>query len=277
MRPLAPLIERAKDDLDGLQPTYVEIENWGTRDATIAVAGNIPGALIQESVASIRYSTIDGNVLAIDDPRQQGFWAQLRAALEPLHYGYYGGFWLKVLYLLLGLTPALLSLTGALIWFDRRSRLQGTSRRRDGAMSNTAQSTPRRVFIALMASGWIALLAALVLPLPAALIGAAIGSAAMTPLFYGIWFVAAGWMFTLRSGALMGAVALRAGAGLMLAAALLALLPPQDAVAAGLSIGAAILAACQWWAASRVGALSVDPVRGRPKLQPVPGLEHRGS
>lgn len=252
MLPLAPLLERAKRDLAGLEPTYIGVEKWGTRAATVTVAGNLPGALIQESVAHVQFSAVSGDLEVIDDPRTQGFWAQLRAALEPLHYGYYGGFWLKVLYLLSGFTPALLSLTGALIWFDRRSRLQGTARRRDGAVSAASESTMRRTLVALVSGSWIALLGALVLPLPAALAGAPVGSATMTPLFYGLWAAATAWMFTLRFGASMGQTALRVGAALMVVIPLLAWSTPHDAIGMGLSIGATVLAACQWYVASRL-------------------------
>lgn len=44
---------------------------------------------------------------------------RLLAFCGPLHFGAYGGIWVKVLYCLLGLTPALLSITGFVIWKRR--------------------------------------------------------------------------------------------------------------------------------------------------------------
>jgi uncharacterized iron-regulated membrane protein len=122
---IAPLLERAPRDLPGLVPTHVNLKSWSTASGQVTVAGNLPGTLLQEGSSRVTYSGVDGSTVAILDMRQQGAWAQVRAALEPLHYGYFGGLWLKALYLLMGLSPALLSMTGALIWFDRRARLRG--------------------------------------------------------------------------------------------------------------------------------------------------------
>lgn len=132
MQPIAPMLLRAGIEIPGLQPTYVTLKRWGMADASVTVAGDLPGTLIQQATARVRYSATSGDLLEVSDARTQGFWAQLRAALEPLHYGYYGGVGLKLLYLLLGLMPALLAMTGALIWFDRRGRLGGSARSTDG-------------------------------------------------------------------------------------------------------------------------------------------------
>lgn len=132
MTSLAPLLLRAPSAIPGLQPTYVDLDRWGMADATVTIAGDLPGTLVQHGMARVRYDAVSGALLEVRDARTRGFWAQLRAALEPLHYGYYGGLGLKLVYLLLGMMPALLSLTGALIWFDRRARLRGGRGSGDG-------------------------------------------------------------------------------------------------------------------------------------------------
>jgi uncharacterized iron-regulated membrane protein len=45
----------------------------------------------------------------------------------PLHFGNYGGLWLKILYSLLGLTPAFLSISGFILW-RKRSQIKMTNK-----------------------------------------------------------------------------------------------------------------------------------------------------
>ena len=58
----------------------------------------------------------------VHDPRSAGFWSQVNGLMEPLHFGDFGGLALKWLYFLLGMTPAFLSISGTLIWFDARQQ-----------------------------------------------------------------------------------------------------------------------------------------------------------
>jgi hypothetical protein len=103
----------------------------------------------------------------------------------------------------------------------------------------------RRLLLALITSAWIALLAALVLPLPWALFADGVGSAAMTPLFYGLWAAAALWMYRLASTTRMGRASLLVGAVLTFAMSLLALWPPFDRIGLAVAIGALLFAGAQ--------------------------------
>jgi len=119
MASLSPMIVQAQAAMPGLEPRSLELEGWGAQGAEVTIRGNLPG-LVQHGAARARFDGVTGVLLEVYDVRRQSGWARLRYALEPLHYGYYGGVWLKICYLLLGLLPALLSVTGALIWFERR-------------------------------------------------------------------------------------------------------------------------------------------------------------
>ena len=44
------------------------------------------------------------------------------SAMVPLHFGSFGGVWVKALWCLLGLTPALMLVTGAIMWWRRTLR-----------------------------------------------------------------------------------------------------------------------------------------------------------
>ena len=109
-------------------PAGGQVERPGvrTRHETF-IDGNVPG-LVQENASHVRFDGRTGQIEKVYDVRQQSFWTQFRYALEPIHYGYYGGFWVNLLYLIVGLMPAALSITGALLWFERRKQAQRPAR-----------------------------------------------------------------------------------------------------------------------------------------------------
>lgn len=121
--PLAPMVARSRTMIAGFEPAYVVLESEG---ATVRVRGNVPG-LVQEGISHVLFDRSTGKPVEVFDVRQQPFWTQFRYAIEPIHYGYFGGFWVKLLYLIVGLMPAVLTLTGALLWFERRRHEHSTS------------------------------------------------------------------------------------------------------------------------------------------------------
>ena len=126
VRPIAPMIRKAQALIDDFEPAYATIDRRGPYP-TVRIEGNVPG-LVQEKASHVLFDGRTGQIEKVYDVRQQPFWAQFRYALEPIHYGYYGGFWVKLLYLIVGLMPAVLSITGALLWFERRKQAERPSR-----------------------------------------------------------------------------------------------------------------------------------------------------
>ncbi len=61
----------------------------------------------------------DAEILRVDDAREAPWGAQLLQTFYPLHVGAVGGLLVKWLYVILGLSPALLSITGTIIWYQR--------------------------------------------------------------------------------------------------------------------------------------------------------------
>ena len=62
-------------------------------------------------------------MLAVVDGRTLGFWSRLYWMQDPLHFGYFGGLPVKILWFILGLTPGALALTGTWMWWRRRARV----------------------------------------------------------------------------------------------------------------------------------------------------------
>ncbi len=243
MVPLAMLIKQAEQHQAGFVPSLIRLENWGRSNAEAVLHGNLPYSLIAEGQMVFRFSGLDGRLIALRDSRQEGAWAQIAMAMKPLHYGYFGGLWLKLLYLLLGLAPAILALSGALIWFERRQRIK----RATAAESGRAMARARRVVVALFAGGWLAILLGLVAPSLVALAGGHIGSDPMTPLFLLPWAGAALLLGLLRHEYQIAQYSMLAGTALALAAAGIAVVPPFDGPSLAVGVAALLLALVHAW------------------------------
>ncbi len=72
--------------------------------------------------SSVWISAKTGETVHVSDLREAGLWKTIEDAFEPLHFGDFGGLFTKILWCLAGLSPAALSISGALIFFKRRQR-----------------------------------------------------------------------------------------------------------------------------------------------------------
>ncbi|MNR35508.1 hypothetical protein D3C85_1533590 [compost metagenome] len=68
---------------------------------------------------SISIDPISGKVITIERLTEKGIWAQVEATFFPLHAGSFGGIAIKALYVIIGLLPGLLSVTGGLLWWRK--------------------------------------------------------------------------------------------------------------------------------------------------------------
>lgn len=114
------LLKQAQHDMPGLQPNRIALRDVGKPNASVTFFGQVDDLWF--SNARITYQ--GGRFKEKNDPRQNGFWSQFNGLMEPLHFGDYGGIVLKWLYFLIGLSPALLSLSGTLLWIERRKLRQ---------------------------------------------------------------------------------------------------------------------------------------------------------
>ncbi|MDX2282719.1 MAG: PepSY-associated TM helix domain-containing protein [Bacteroidia bacterium] len=107
----------------------------GTRN--IRISGHIPGtpSIVPHGSSSVHFLPHTGEVAETHDINQElrgmNLWEQFNAVAYSFHAGTFAGEYSRVLYVLLGLTPALLSFTGFLMWWRRwrHTRRGGASRR----------------------------------------------------------------------------------------------------------------------------------------------------
>jgi uncharacterized iron-regulated membrane protein len=79
-------------------------------------------APVWEKFSRLEFDPRTGALLRVRDARQASAAEKWRAILAPLHFGFYGAPWVKWMYAVGGLSPALLALTGARIWWLRKRR-----------------------------------------------------------------------------------------------------------------------------------------------------------
>jgi uncharacterized iron-regulated membrane protein len=94
---------------------------WGDKNARINI-----GVKRAENLASntqLIYSGETGTLVkSIDGVTDSSPFKRLYYTVRPLHYADYGGFIVKILYLILGLGTSILTISGTLIWLERRQK-----------------------------------------------------------------------------------------------------------------------------------------------------------
>ena len=81
----------------------------------------MPKAIKSDSICSQRLfiSTLSGAVLRVDDSRKLPLATKIVNAMFPLDIGAYGGVWMRILYIFIGIAPAVLAVTGFVIWWSK--------------------------------------------------------------------------------------------------------------------------------------------------------------
>lgn len=110
-------------------PRSVRIENWGDQNARFNLDYAPQGELKTTDLIAI--SGVDGTLQAEVGELFNAPAFRVQNAINGLHYGTYGGVWLKLLYFVLGLMLALIIALGSMMWLERR--LHGNEGRRSNS------------------------------------------------------------------------------------------------------------------------------------------------
>lgn len=103
-----------------LEPSYVYFPTQPEKK--FSIRGNIKGQNEMFSGGnSIVFDAQNGELLKIGTFEQLAFTDKLEAFAFPLHVGNFGGHLLKIFYIIIGLTPGLLAITGFLLWYRRKT------------------------------------------------------------------------------------------------------------------------------------------------------------
>jgi uncharacterized iron-regulated membrane protein len=118
LQSLDSMMANAKEKLPNLNIKNVY---WPTQPGkNFRIRGSIEGEpTIFENGNSVSVDPVTGKIIAIDLIAEKDLWEKLEATFFSLHVGNFGGLPVKILYVIIGLLPGLLSITGALLWWRR--------------------------------------------------------------------------------------------------------------------------------------------------------------
>lgn len=108
--------------IPGFRANFISLPN--EPDAPITLWGKVKSSnpLRGTYGSTVVFDAQTGEFKQANDIRKAGLWAQFVDMFEPVHYGNFGGWPVKVLWCAAGLTPGLLAVSGFLIWWKRRGR-----------------------------------------------------------------------------------------------------------------------------------------------------------
>ncbi|ETZ22743.1 PepSY domain-containing protein [Pedobacter sp. V48] len=110
----------AKQEFPDLRPGYVRASEDGT--ATIEIHGSVDGQIYERNINSLVISKTTYKPLFKCDISRASFRDKFYSVQEALHFGDFGGLGLKILYAVLGLTSAFLSISGFVVYLYRTDK-----------------------------------------------------------------------------------------------------------------------------------------------------------
>jgi len=160
---LDDLIARAQTGRPGSALSYLEIERPGTVGQRITVETTAPGRLPRGD-----QSDFDGRGRLIGERRfaSGAVGLQLYSGAAQLHFGFFGGLWVRVVYGLLGAALAYVSATGVSVWLARRRDQGRPAPRLERAWAGWTWGAPAALALAALLSSfapvnWVFWIAAL--------------------------------------------------------------------------------------------------------------------
>lgn len=117
------LIKRSVKTVPGFEPIAVNIPADGNQE--VLVRGAMPNTsffLLQGKPSGVSFDGETGQLKNIKPINNQPFATRFNWEVYQLHIGAFGGNFIKWLYVVLGLMPGILSVTGALLWLRKKKR-----------------------------------------------------------------------------------------------------------------------------------------------------------
>lgn len=89
-------------------------------DAPFHVGMKLPAEINRWGDSGVYLDQYTGKVLRVDDSRAASLGDRVFHSFSPLHYGTFGGLPTRIFYVFVGLTPAILMVTGVVMWWYRK-------------------------------------------------------------------------------------------------------------------------------------------------------------
>jgi len=115
------MYKTALSAMPDLEPTYVYLPTQPARK--FEVRGYTKGQLkLWGSGNSVRIDQQTGEITQVTRLADKPLGERIEATFFPLHVGNFGGILVKIIYVIIGLTPGLLAITGFLLWWRRAGK-----------------------------------------------------------------------------------------------------------------------------------------------------------
>jgi uncharacterized iron-regulated membrane protein len=115
---LSQILEKSAAAMPNAKTTSIRVAN--TPEAAITVAKKQADDSSTYGLSEVSLDQYTGKVLQIVDSRALPLGERILNAFEPLHYGTFWGIYSRILYIIVGLAPTILFVTGLVMWWYRR-------------------------------------------------------------------------------------------------------------------------------------------------------------
>ncbi|MEM6485035.1 MAG: PepSY-associated TM helix domain-containing protein [Pseudomonadota bacterium] len=131
MLPVEQLIASAKENLPELIPAEIEYHHAGDANGSASISGTLQDGDTLIANASITVSSVTGELVSMNDPREASPGSTMFFGLYALHFVSFGGYTAKWVYFFLGLAGAYLFYSGNLLWVESRRKRRQLEQRKD--------------------------------------------------------------------------------------------------------------------------------------------------
>lgn len=115
----------ARSAIPGFVPVAIGLPR--AKKSHYVVYGNLEHQIAMDEASYVHIHTLTGQVLFRHSAREARMVTRAYNWADPLHFGYWGGVWSQILYVIFGLTTAFLSITGFMIWWLKTRRRKSSN------------------------------------------------------------------------------------------------------------------------------------------------------
>lgn len=123
-------VKKTQNEWDNFHVTKANIKNYGGVNMKYVITGELEDHKRFVGLGRIVYDVYSNKVAAIKDPYTLNYNEDTQRLLTRLHFGDYGGTFMKIIYLILSLITCFVIITGVLIWIESRNKKSMTLRQR---------------------------------------------------------------------------------------------------------------------------------------------------
>ncbi len=123
------LMVQAQNKLVNFKTTYITFPYEDGLQFTLYGDVKTGNPLNSEYASTVSFNRQSGEFISDYDIRNASFLNAFLDSFRPLHFGLFGGLFVRIVWCLVGLMPLILSVTGVYMWWVRREKKQAKRRR----------------------------------------------------------------------------------------------------------------------------------------------------